>query len=184
MSRKIPKLSPDNTSLNDNTQLIVFLRYLPFTFPKLICEIYGIFCYFIQLILDPKGRDHVMPLMLRCSGTPASSELVGGVTWDVPKSKRKQKGPWTKVRGKCLDSPDNVTPTAQLIQWLSKNWLRLGGLVPGHMQEVDWRVPSKSSTYWGVKAVGTGRGWSWISVQSFGAELALQSCLKIRGLGC
>ena len=37
VSRKLPKLSQDDTSLNANTQLIVFLHYLPFTFPKSIC---------------------------------------------------------------------------------------------------------------------------------------------------
>lgn len=53
--QKDPQTLPGHTSLNDNTQLIVFLHYLPFTFPKLMLDLWN-FLLFHSTDIRPEGK--------------------------------------------------------------------------------------------------------------------------------
>lgn len=122
----------------------------------------------------------------------------GWSTMRCSEIKERTEGAMHKGEGKMSSvSPDNVTPTVRLTQWVSQNWLRLGGyLISGSLANRLWDRDVHAGSWLGraledqhlwrsedsrnkqrMELNFYAEIWSWVGFPEL-------SCLKVRGLGC
>lgn len=121
----------------------------------------------------------------------------GWSTMRCSEIKERTEGAMHKGEGKMSSvSPDNVTPTVRLTQWVSQNWLRLGEyLISGSLANRLWDRDVHAGSWLGsaledqhlwrsedsrnrqrMELNFYAEIWSWVGFPEL-------SCLKVRGLG-